>query len=225
MHLPVEDIMPSDEPIVDYEADLIVDCSSALVSEVHKLADDSYGGENVSLEQVSSWIEKNPKVLAALVSRVHGPVGYFDVLPLKKVALQAFVTGSTTEAALWGIDLMDAKSAKRSGSIYLAGIAVKNPASHVGRRYASMLVWGLLHYLSTFYPESSGRRLIALGATAEGERLLKRFHPQVIALGTKRRDGHDLYEIQLTTPLVNSVLHGMPDWSPLCRLSWAADNA
>jgi hypothetical protein len=103
--------------------------------------------------------------------------------------------------------------------LFISGLAVQHPNTHVGRRNASMLVWGLLKYLEHFY--GSAKPLIfALAATKEGNEMLLRFKLQLRSSGTDRVDGYRLYALPLTRVEVTKRLACVPDWSNLCTLGW-----
>jgi hypothetical protein len=110
-----------------------------------------------------------------------------------------------------------AKVVKR---LYLGGIAVASPESQKGRRYASILCWGLFKYLEHYYCVPCDVELYAEAASNEGEALLKRFGFNHISPAKDRKSKCDLYSVKLTDEVVKKILCSTPDWSHACRLVW-----
>jgi hypothetical protein len=102
-------------------------------------------------------------------------------------------------------------------------MAVWDPDSHIDRRNASILVWGLLKYLDHFY-SATHPLVFASAATKEGEDLLEKFYMKMACAAAGRLDKRKVYAITLTHEEVAARLACLPDWSFLCVLGWAPND-
>lgn len=219
IHLPVDYIAPC-EIKPDDQAVLCCPCNSAISKEANDLASRYYGNESIPFDRFEQWRLKNPNILVCLLDSKGDVVGYFDVLPLRSTFFDPFIVGKITERHLGHEDILPPGKAHRCNRLYLSGIAVRDPATFLGHRYASILVWGLFRYLEHFYPPVRTRNLFALAATREGEQLLRKFNFRIATPGTAREDGHNLYMFSLNSSSLSEILSSMPSWENLCRLVW-----
>lgn len=195
-------------------------CDRRTSSAANGIANRHYGNENVTFDHYEQWRLKNPNILACLTSPSGEALGYFDVLPLRSTFIDAFLCGQVTEREVTHEDLLGVQHAPRCRKLYLAGFAVADPDQYVGKRGASMMVWGLMKYLQHYYPTHIERKLFALAATKDGEQLLTRFGFRISCPETQRRDNHRLYVMTLNESTISAVLQSIPDWSTVCCLAW-----
>lgn len=221
-YLPVEAMAPCITGPDDHFA-LCCPCSESVSRQANDLANRHYAGENISFDHYELWRNKNKSILVCLITSTQEVVGYFDVLPLTSTFMNNFLSGRMIEKEIRPSDILPRQHASRSRKLYLGGVAVRDPDMFIGRRHASILVWGLLKYIDTYYPPTVHRQLYALAATDEGERLLRRFGFCLKSSALERKDNHNLYMLDLSRETLDSVLHSLPDWSNICRLSWAID--
>lgn len=221
-YLPVEAMEPC-IPTPGDEFLLCCPCDEQLSRGANELANRHYAGDNVSFDHYELWRQKNRSILVCLITSSREVVAYFDVLPFKATFIDTFLTGRTIENQIRPSDILPPQHASRCRRLYLGGVAVKDPDTFAGRRHASILVWGLMKYIEHYYPPSSERQLFALAATKEGEHLLRRFGFRISSSASERRDGYNLYVIDLAQDKLQSTLAGIPDWGNVCRLSWNAN--
>lgn len=222
-HLPIGELLP----MLNLSTDtLIMSCPCELTTamKANQMASIFYGNEAVPFERYSQWLSKNPNVLVCLLDQQKEVVGYFDVFPLNANFIDGFVSGITKEDELSADHILSPNEARFCCQLYLGGIAVKSPDSFVGHRNVSILLWGLFHYLRSFYPEKRTRQLFALGSTVEGDALLRKFNFTIASPANMRKDKHNLYTLPFTHSLLDSYLSIMPEWNNTCRLSWADDD-
>jgi hypothetical protein len=218
-HLPVEDMCPFTQA-AGKKLVLCCPCNAVLSRKANELAARFYGQESIPWEHYELWREKNPSILVCLQDPAGELLGYFDVLPLRKKTAQCLINGQITESHLVADDILSPRRAKSSGYLYVAGITVREPHTHVGRRSASVLTWALLKYLQYFYTPADGALLFAVAATKPGEALLRKFGLDLRVTASLRSDQHNLYARTFSLQFLDEALSRMPDWSSLCQLGW-----
>jgi len=220
MHLRTEFVEP-----MSFSADTAFSIEYAAdrgtLSRVQDLAAESYGDvPSMPLERYEQFLMVNNKILCTLLDINRQVLGYFDVFPLQSVFANAMMEGLASEHDLRREHLLAEAEAAKAEVLYLGGIAVRDPATGLGGKRASFIIWGLLQYLSAHYGFVRDRTLLACAATREGEQLLQRFQFQLVRPARLTRDGSHLYSVNLKGPAIDVAIANMPDWSHCCRLSW-----
>jgi hypothetical protein len=216
----VDDVLSSDNLDVLLTR-LHCPCDLNLSNEAKNLAEHCYSA-SVTIEPnlYEQLRVKNPYILGCLTDRRGKFLGYFDAIPMRESFAEAFLRGAVTEAQITHEDVLPSEKMHQCKYLFIAGLAVHNPNSHVGRRNANILVWALLKYLAHFY--GSAKPLsFAVAATKEGDHLLHRFKINLQAEATSRADGYRLYSLVLTHEEIDKRLAYLPDWQLLCALDWA----
>lgn len=163
-----------------------------------------YGHDALTFGEIERWWQQNPFVEAVLRSESGDYLGYFDILPLTKEGAGLIESGSVEERQIKPEHILEPREMKNADTIYLAGIAVKDAGTELGKCRTAKLFCGLVSY-TRFYYGDSPRRILALAATANGERLLKGIGARIVCVHQARKDCHDLYEISLTPDLLSKV--------------------
>jgi hypothetical protein len=163
-----------------------------------------YGHDALSLVEVERWWGRNPWVITALRTKTGEYLGYFDILPLTVEGVKLIESGKFVEKDIGPEHILPAAQMKNARKLYLAGIAAKDAGTEIGRARASQLISGLTTYVRHYYGDKP-RRIIAIGATEAGVRLLKSVGARVISSSHSRRDKHDLYEFVANEDLISSV--------------------
>jgi len=219
VHLPVDELAPL---ALSVEPATLLECTAdrGLLAQAHRLAEISYPGvEPLSTGHYEQWLAVNNNILVCLLNNNSEVVGYFDVFPLAENFVDALVNGSVSEHDIRRehiLNVVDARSCKR---LYLAGFAVAEPETFLGKRYASYLAWGLIMYLRHFYGEPP-RQLLAIPSTREGKKLLQRFQFQIIQPADLRRDSLPIYGLPLQGISLEIALANLPNWERATRLGW-----
>lgn len=221
VHLPVDDIVPStvtSHPVMSLE----VTTERALQLQANRLAASSYTRvAPLSSDRYEQWLMINPNVLACLLNNNRQVVGYFDVFPLESSFFKLFIDGLCVEHDIRREHILGPSLARNAKQLYLGGIAVAGPNTMKGKRYASVIIWGLFKYLQHYYCVPCDLELYAEAASKEGEELLKRFGFQLTSTAKQRKSSCALYSVLCTDEVVNKALSSIPDWSGACRLIWA----
>jgi hypothetical protein len=175
-----------------------------MLAVANKHARELYGRDAMRYNEVENWWKRNPFVEVVLRSECGEYLGYFDVLPLTEEASRSLESGEIGEREIKPEQILGPKQMKKAKTLYLAGIAVKNAGTELGKARAGKLFCGLVEY-TRFYYGDTPRHILALAATPSGERILKGIKAKIACPGTVRKDQHNLYEIWLTPDLLNNV--------------------
>ena len=221
-HLPVEDIVPDDIEVVG-KTSLRCPCDLKLANQVGDLAQYYYGSASIPPINYEPLRVKNPHILACLLGPQGDFLGYFDVIPLKEGFANLFLQGRVAETDITHEDIFAPHEMKLCRHVYISGVAVCNPDTHVGRRNAHILVWGLLKYLDHYY-SATNPYAFASAVTEDGEKLLRSFKLQVVCEASKRADGHTMYALSLSHLEITKRLACLIDWSLLCSLDWSPNH-
>lgn len=224
VQLSVDDVLPQ---TIDSSFSTKISCPStpSEFAKAQALAANCYGA-SVTIEphNFDSIRAKNPRVLACLVDDSGLFRGYFDVLPLKDGFAEMFLAGKVAEDQLTHEDIYSIPESGICRYLFISGLAVLDPDSFAGRRYASMLVWALLKYLDHFYSDANPLTF-AVAATKEGNDLLSRFRLNLAGVPEARADHYGLYSLRLSKEEISLRVACLPDWSGLCKLDWVHPSA
>jgi hypothetical protein len=200
-------------------------CDTTFARQASAMAKRFYGQEAIRFERYELWRIANPDILVCLIDASHEVVGYFDVLPLKHEAMEMFIQGSLVESKFSHEDICPPAVARTCERLYLAGIAVTDPARHADRRNAAILVWAFIKYLEHFYAQDDKEReLFALASTTDGEALIRGFEFRVARPAAAREDQHNLYKCRVSSSSLKQVLGTMADWGKVVPLPWESQH-
>lgn len=207
---------------IDSAPQMTLHCPSApgLVIEAKKLARACFSG-SISIEP-SAYDQlrlKNENILVCLTDGLGSFLGYFDVIPVTQTFAQSFIAGLVTEDQLTHEHVLSPEEAFRCEYVFIAGLCAKDPHTHVGRRSACVLVWGLLKYLEFYYARQKPLAF-AVAAKDAGHDLLKRFEREPTRSARERKDNYDLFSATVSADEIARRLAYVRDWSGLCNLSW-----
>lgn len=196
---------PAIPPGADFEREdgakvvLEVPASRKMLEVSNAVARGHYGREAMSLEQVERWCAKNPYGYAVLRSQGGEYLGYFDILPISDEAADALVKDHLGESAIRPEHILAPEAMKDARTLYFASVAVRvHETEEVWGRRQAQLFLALIDYLHTYYG-GMNRRALAIAATPEGTNLLRRtLRARKVDYGDCRKDGHDVYEFDVT---------------------------
>ncbi len=186
------------------DAFLEVPASGNLIREAMANARQVYGPDALAFSLVKKWLDKNPFIIGVLRSTDGRYLGYFDILPLS--AKYAGLTSSTgfNEREIPLDAILPPKAMRQAGALYLASIVVKGAGTEGGHANARRLFYGMARYLEVFYMPGNYQTL-AIAVSADGKRVLRRLGSRLISRAKERSDGHDLYQFQVTSDLIDAI--------------------
>jgi len=223
VHLAIEEFVPDPESC---RFTIQCPCKRELAIQANRIAAGAYGPQPpIAAERYEQWRLKNTSILACVLDSSKCVVGYFDVLPLRKDFFELLRAGSVSEQDIRYEHILEAKQSRSGTRLYLAGIAVEAPETIRGKRTAAILVWALLKYLDHYYSNTPPHPMLAVGATSEGERLLKHFGFSLAMPGEHRREKKPLYECTLDRAFLSEAMRRVPAWDHTVCLSWQVDGS
>lgn len=175
-----------------------------MLAVANKHAQGLYGRDAMRYNEIENWWRRNPFVEVVLRSEYGEYLGYFDILPLTQEVSKRLESGEIDEREIKPEQILEPQQMKEAKTLYLAGIAVKNAGTELGKVRAAELFCGLVSY-TRFYYGDAPRRILALAATPSGERILKGIKAKIVCSAAIRKDRHDLYEICLAPDILNNV--------------------
>jgi hypothetical protein len=170
----------------------------------NKHARSLYGRDALTLAEIEKWWNRNPFVEAVLYTESGRYLGYFDVLPLTEEGANLLECGKIREREIPTEYILSPVKMRNAKTLYIAGIAVKDAGTENGKIAAAKLFYGLSAYIEYYYGVTD-RRILALAATPDGERILKGIKAKIICPGEARKDKHDLYEISFSSNTFSEV--------------------
>lgn len=186
------------------EAILEVPAPKDMYVQANRHARQVYGHDAIPLHKYEKWLARNPFITATLRTPSREYLGYFDVLPLTEEGIKLIESG-LGEGEIDPRFILPPSKMKAAKKLYLAGIAVKESGTEVGKFRAATLILGLVSYLEYYYGERP-RHVLAIAATTHGERLLKSIGARLVQSTEYRKDNHDLYEFITSPSLINNVV-------------------
>ncbi len=172
-------------------------CTEIILAEACDLTRPHYGDEYVSGEQAETWRQKNPKAFVHLVNSDGELAASFGVLALTSSFTDQFFKGNVTDLLLKGSDVLDFEASKRASTLYISGVVVRDPDTHLGRKRAAAMLWVMLRYLEKLYGVRKKRTLYAIAVTAASKRLMKNLGFTLRCDAKQRQDRYDLYCLDL----------------------------
>lgn len=144
--------------------------------------------EIVSVEVFISWWQKNKTIFTVARSN-EGIAGYYATLPFSAKALNRLVLGRLIDREIKPKDILGERKARECEELYLFSIVMK-------RRHPKLtllLLSHLMRYLKKLRDEGHLKKMYAVGATSDGESLLRKFNFHKVREGTESASGHPLY--------------------------------
>lgn len=168
-------------------------------------------GPNFDESHFDAWAARCAEILFVAEDEAGTFLGYADQMFLAAPVERAFRAGTIAEQdfgadAVLGDDDVAALPVGSEVTLYLAGMCVTAPGTPLGREAAQALRACRRELVATWRARGLRVRLIMAAATEAGRRIAERAQGVLLAAGTTRRDGYDLFE-----------LPDIPDESALAR--------
>jgi hypothetical protein len=221
VHLSVDDLLP-DSPSLAPALSLECSFDRNVIAQVLDLAKRIYPGVvPPPPDRYEQFVSVNRAILVCLFNANREVVGYFDVYPLRPGFLAFLIDGTYGELDVRKEHILAPEDAWLAPALYLAGLAVEDPTTVKGKRYASILCWGLIRYFQHYYGAPRKLEVFAEGVTKQGAAILRRFGFTLHSSATGRKDPYPLFRASTTSEFMSQAIASIPDWSHVCRLVWA----
>lgn len=196
-----------------------VPATAVSINGARKLAERQFGPASISYPNLIAMYEVNGHSLIAL--ECNGiVVAYADFFILRPNYLEQLIAGKLKESEMKADMTAPLTDFANVGSLYLAGIVVKEPhQSHGGRRAAILLWVACKLLLEEYFLEVDSIMLYAEGFSDEGITLLvDDLAFECMDDSPNRASGYPLYCRKLTRDDVQDWLESHADWSRVCTL-------
>lgn len=173
-------------------------CTEATLAEACDLSRPHYLDEYVSGPQAETWRQKNARAFVHLLNSEGELSASFGVLALTPSFTDQFFKGNVTDLLLKASDVLEFEASKRCRRLYISGVVVRDPDSHLGRKRTAAMLWVMVRYFGKLYGVRRKRILYAIAVTPPSERLMKNLGFRVACDASTRQDGYPLYCFELT---------------------------
>lgn len=174
-------------------------CTRASLAEACELTRPHYRDEYVSGDHAETWRLKNPKAFVHLLNKDNELCATFGVISLTPSFTEQFLKGNVTDLLLSADDILDFQRSKQSRSLYISGVVVRNPDTHLGHKRTAAMLWAMMQYIEKLYRTRKKRMLYAIAVTHASGQLMRNLGFTLTCEGQRRQDGYDLYSFELTS--------------------------
>jgi len=198
-------------------------CTQATLAEACDLTRPHYRDEYVSDEEAETWREKNPKAFVHLMNRDGELSATFGVLALTPGFTDQFFKGNVTDLLLKSNDILDFEKSKKSQSLYISGVVVRDPDTHLGHKRAAAMIWAMVRYIEMLYGVRKKRILYAIAVTKASEKLMQNLGFTIACDRRRRQDRYHLYCFELTSgswKLLKERVRVFGDSSAVCKCNF-----
>jgi len=212
------------DEVQNTEAPYLCDyCTEATLAEACDLTKPHYRDEYVSSEQAEAWRQKNDRAFVHLLNRDGEICASFGVLALTASFTDQFFKGNVTDLLLKPSDVLDFEASKRSSKLYISGVVVRNPDTHLGHKRTAAMLWVMLRYLERLYGVRKKRTLYAIAVTPASVKLMKNLGFTINCEAKKRQDHYPLYCFELTPESwkgLKASVRAFGDSSTICNCNF-----
>lgn len=161
----------------------------------------------LSTTLLQSWHKKDPNSFRKLVNHRGELIGFFIVLFIDEQALNDFSNGWITEKELDEstiISFRDPLMTTSHAQLYISVVVSDN--SDPQKSISVFLA--LAKYIDCIRKFRNINKLLAIGSTSSGIKLIKKLGFELSCSGNNRKDNDNFYEFDLSTVLVSDSIYG-----------------
>jgi len=104
---------------------------------------------------------------------------------------------------------------KKEDRIYISGVVVRDPASLMGGKRATIMLWTILQYIKRTFKLQKTRTFYAVGLTRQSEKLLQKLGFHICCEKRSRKDNSNMYRIDLDKKTWTGLLARIGDFSKM----------
>lgn len=190
-------------------------CSNNGLREADKMTKPYFGRGFIPFDQIEQWRLRNEKGFVQIDNAEGVLCACFVILGLEHSFLDQFTAGRLTEHDIDSDVILPFDSMKKEQRIYVSGVVVRDPNKHIGHKRATIMLWVMLQYIKRVFGLKKTRTFYALGITRESESLLKGVGFDVCGSKSKRKDGSNLYRIDLDKKKWGDLVARIGDYSKM----------
>jgi len=148
----------------------------------------------VPLNVLLEWYEVFPNGFFVIVDHNNMRVGHLDILPIKESALKKYKDGELVETEIRGECLYSKQELDKITDLYIESLIVSPKNPKIRPFVLRELMRSVSYIFSKVGNESTIKRISAMAATRDGERILGHLGFQKISGAEERKDSHNMYE-------------------------------
>jgi hypothetical protein len=168
---------------------------------------------------VEGWRLRNKQAFIYLRNGRGEPCAALCVFSLRPSFMEQFIKGRVAEPDVEPEDVLSLADSKKSRTLYLAAIIVKDPNTSLGHRRACVMVWAVIQYLKRVFGTRKARTIYAVPVNKSSENLLKGLGFRLCSFAATRKDRHDLYCFEMTAATIAASLKRVGDYSNCCSIN------
>jgi hypothetical protein len=142
---------------------------------------------------LTEWFESNPNGFSVIRMCNGQKIGHIDLLPIKPVTLERFVSGLIVEKDIRGDSLFKPEERDQITMLYVESIIVLPPKGFTNAPAILCVLNSFARLVERVCDSGKIKNIYAIAASKSGERLLKRLGFDTVALPDSRADGHELF--------------------------------
>lgn len=153
----------------------------------------------VPLSVLLEWFKVFPNGFFIIVNHNNDPIGHIDILPIKDATLRKYKDGEIVETEIRGECLYTPNELDKITDLYVESLII-SPVHRKVRPFAlRALLRSMPEIIARVGITTTLKRISAMAATKDGERILEHLGFQMISDSAGRKDGHKMYEAKFST--------------------------
>lgn len=173
----------------------------------------------VPLSVLLEWYKVFPNGFFIIVDHNDKPIGHIDILPIKEATLEKYKDGKIVETEIRGECLYTPQELDKITDLYVESLIV-SPSHRKVRPFAlRALLRSMPEIIAKVGITTTLKRISAMAATKDGERILEHLGFQMISDSAGRKDGHKMYEAKFQSFYTRIIKAYHADTMPTANLN------
>ena len=198
----------------------ILYCDQKSLREADEMTKPFFGRDFIPFDQIEQWRIRNNKGFVQINNSDGTLCACFVILGLERSFLDQFVAGRLTEHDIDSNVILSFDDMKKEERIYISGVVVRNPHTHMGHKRAVVMVWAMLQYIKKTFGLRKPRTFYAVALTNESERLLRTMEFTLCGNKEGRKDKSNLYRIDLDKLKWEKLICRIGDFSKMTSIEY-----
>lgn len=178
-----------------------------------------FGRDCVADAVVSGWWRKCERGFVYIKNAQGVPCAAACLFALSKSFMEQFKRGNVGDTQIEPEDILSFEECKKSDTLYLSTIIVREPHTQAGHRRAVVMVWAVIQYIKRIYGTKRLRHIYAVPINPASKNLVVRLGFEVVSEAKHRVDRHDLYVLEITREKIDQALNRIGDHARYCSIT------
>lgn len=195
-------------------------CTNERLREADEMTRHSFGNSFIPADRIEQWRMKNNEGFIALTNEDNELCACFVIIGLSRSFVDQFIVGKVTEHEIDSRIVLSFDEMKRESRTYISGVVVKDPHSLLAGKRVNVMIWVMLKYIQKVFGLGKVRTFYAVALNKESEKLLYAMKFELCCDKSSRRDGHNLYRIDLDRKKWEALIMQFGDYSKMVTFNW-----